>query len=311
MDFAKLLALSVHFNIPIGRAYEYRGEPGINRELHELDLVENVTLPLSHEEWGELCQREGSAYMGGCCPMMSHVQDLLNASFRDDGYMKSTTLAEIAQAMLSHGEGDVRISFGYEGSVEDLANDARLTWKGGEISPWDKIAFTWLLIRENYTPEVVSALRTDMPPLEEAFYVLSNSLQYFSFGRVFHNDSFGSPANKEQREITNTLMVSRLLPALKLLNDHVDSLKVPPVEGYVIVDLNKGPEEVAVNGFGYCFFRELSEIHQLVQMWKRSQEEYKEQPPYKLKELNLGVRRARISSEKGIEFLDEKPEALS
>jgi len=308
MDFASHQAILDSFEIRYARAHEYRGEPGTRAPV-ELDQFEGIYLPLTHAEWGALCQREGDYYVGGCCPAMSHVQDALEGIYRDDGYVKCEDLEEIMTAMVHHApeeeEQDASIPFDTEEDLVSLAARAKEQW--ADLDPWQKVAFAWHVVKTHYTPKVPYAVHKDVPPLEEAFHVLSKCLTYFTLSGLFHVPTeLSTPASDTQRRSTDTIMLSRILPALKMLNEHVMSLRLEPEEGFVIVDLSQGPEHVASNGYGYCFYKDVEEIKKLMASFKRNEEQHLEGLPERLTTTyRFGMRRARVSAEKGFEFLDD------
>lgn len=305
MDFASHAAILDAFAIRYGRPAEYRGEPGIDRKSHELDQFEGVYLPLTHAEWGALCQREGDYYVGGCCPAMSHVQDALEGIYRDDGYVKCKALEEIMTAMAHHSseaeEWEVSIPFDTEEDLVELAARAKEQW--ADLDPWQKITFVWHVVKAHYTPRLPHAVHKDIPPLEEAFYILSSCFTFFSLSKMFHVES--TPASNIQGRSTDTIMLSRLIPALKVLNEHVANLRLEPEEGFVLVDLAQGPEHVASNGYGYCFYKDAEEITKLMETFRRNEGQHLEGLPEHLRANRFAMRRARVSTEKGFEFLDD------
>jgi hypothetical protein len=303
--FAERLQLFEEFEIHIQRAREYRGSPP-DRQAVDLDLLEGVVLPLTPDEWGTLCQRDGEAYIGGCCSALSSVQDQMQGIYRDNGYVTCQHLDEIVQTLRQHDGDDFPLA--PDISLDHVVNTARTEWV--DYSPWLKIIFTWRLTEGCFTMAQPDSFGPHTAPLDRAMGVLAHSLRYLKLSRFFHgaDGDMTTSTSEIQGQASNMLATARLLPALKTLNQHIDELKLPPIEGFVLVNSNN-PSEVLHNGFGHCFYLNEADIHELVESWRKSKEEHQDEVT-KPKFETLGWRRARISVEKGVEFLDDGPVIL-
>lgn len=275
------------------RDYEYRGEPP-NRDRCDLSLFTHVQLPLTPEEWCQLCMSSGDCYIGGCCGSSSAVQDHVNSIFRD-GCARIVDLAEIAEAMIYH---DGESSF-FGPAKKPLP---QLVEQFAGMDPWEKIALTWHLVKDYYRPDVPYAIRKDIPEVERATSALRDGLTYLDICRMF--DRGKDISDQDAAEMM--LVVYRMLPSLKTLNEKIDELAPPPFEGFAIIDKEKGPEEVAKNGRGLCIFKDRAEVDRLFALWRQDEDEHQEKRGNRKVPIDekLGVRRVRVSSDKGLEFLD-------
>ncbi len=261
------------------------------------ELIARVFLPLSPNDWINLCMRGGDSYIGGCCTAFSCLQDHLNKVFRDGGFISGPELELIAETAITHGEGLTdNLNFGADMPLSDLSELATINWEFW--GPWDKISYVWHLMKGHYTSKMPDELESD--PVKASLNTLDQCLMYLSLAYPFHGkfDTVFSnflPNIEPQTKAMSLVTLYRFIPALRGLFEYVDKLSLPPMEGVVLVLTGCGPEVVARNAFGICFYENLAEIQGKV--W----------PADSNHGGPLGLRKARVSLEKGLEFLDDGP----
>ena len=113
------------------------------------------------------------------------------------------------------------------------------------------------------------------------------------------------------QKISNKVMMHyKLLPALKVFNENIDKLSLGSMDGFALVDLEKGRDKVAMNGLGYCLYQTQEEIDEHIKFLKEIDSEYVDEgrgygPRFgKTIDERYCVRKVRVSKENGIEFLD-------
>ncbi|HVI40646.1 MAG TPA: hypothetical protein VM577_08300 [Anaerovoracaceae bacterium] len=309
MNFEQRCQLLTDLGSSFGKEYEYRTnkETG-ERGPHDVDLFTSILLPLTPAEWCDMCMREGQNYLGGCCGNMSAMQDIINGIFRDSGYVSCRDLEEFAEHA-AHHDSFTDVPFDQLPlSLEEFAPVMKREW--ANYSPWDKIACIWHIVRDHYGPAMPHGYGDHMSELEKSITVLSRGLTYLSFARVF-NRSEEKKEPTTQAKADRAAFMNRLLPCLKVLNDHVHELNPGPVEGFALIDKQTGPDAIASNGYGLCVYSTMAEVKKILKQWKKNDEEFKEEGRnysgrQKTIDEKIGVRKVRISVENGIEFLEEE-----
>ncbi len=304
--FAERAALLDQLGIKYHRGEEWRGEPP-NRGPQPIDVFEGVLLPLSPVEWMSVAMRDGDHYLGGCCGAMSALQDEIEHVFRfESGWAKCRDLARMASIIENHDEIGEKVPWNdLPTPIEDLVKALGLGTSGlafDPLTPWEKIALCWHLVREHYSPEVPCAVHKNVTPLDGAIRILARSLEYFSLGHFFVPE--GQDSEKTQIEASKLIVLARLLPALKTLNEHIGELGVEPIEGFALVDRERGPDAVCSNGYGYCILATRAEADELFRLWTKQAEQYEDDDRKKHLHDHIGIRPVRVTREKGIEFLD-------
>lgn len=295
MTFQERAELLADYRIEYSQDQEWRGKVGPDRKPHPIEVFQSVRLPLSAVEWLSLCMNDGDNYVGGCCGAMSHLQDLLNHIFRfDSGWASGRQLAEMAQIIIEHGDFDGEVPWQLGKPVEELRVSIQ------HLSPWDKIALCWHLIDGFFSCKVPHAPHPDRTDLQRATSVLGNTMHYLSMCDLFSNSSTKGPESQEKAN--RAIILARTLPALKLLSDNINKLDLGPVEGWAIIDTDKGPEEVTTNGFGYCIYAERKEAEKLFQSWLREADEYEETERKQHLADHLRIRPVKVTAQDGITF---------
>lgn len=316
MDFATRAALLESLGIRFGRAYEYRTDKNTNkRDRHDVDLFTNILLPFNPNEWCSIAMNAGDHYIGGCCGNLSVLQDEISGIFREGGWVSCRDLEKIAEIATNHYPisnicfDKMAIQGEEEKSLDDFVAMMKGVWSS--FSPWDKIACIWHMVKDYFGPAIPHGYGRHMSELEKSISVLSRSLTYLSFERVFRpKDENSICAPEDQEKANRAILLARVLPALKTLNEEIDQLDLGSIEGYALIDKEVGPEEVAKNGFGYCIFATENEAKKLFRQWKRESNAYQDEGRNyrnlsKPLEERIGIRKVRVSKENGIEFLFE------
>jgi hypothetical protein len=250
---------------------------------------------------------DGDHYLGGCCGAMSALQDAIEGVFRfESGWAKCRDLAQMAGIIANHDDVGAKVPWNdLPKPIDELVVDLKLGPSGlafDDLSPWEKIALCWHLVRDHYSPEVPHAIHKNVAPLDAAIRILARSLEYFSLGHFFVPE--GQDSEETQIEASKLIVLARLLPALKTVNEHIHELGVKPIEGFALVDREQGPDAVCSNGYGYCVLATRAEADELFRLWVEQAEQYQEDERKKHLHDHIGIRPVRVTREKGIEFLD-------
>lgn len=264
----------------------------------DLDLLTYVTLPLDAEEWCALCMQSGTAYLGGCCASLSGVQELLNKTFRDGGWLPLTTLKSIIEVLIEHG--DVA-SDEYPLETRDpekMIARAKTEWEG--IGPIDKVVVTWHAARQYMTSKVPKHVPHEFET-ENALYLLHSGIRHlnahFLVQRVMNESRDPSPVQ--------LLALYRLWPALKTAYERFQDMNPGPMSGWVFINPEMGPEALASGDIGTCFYPTLDAVKELALEWSRYANLHEDVWGKEQREQfkSLGIRKVRVSAEKGLEFL--------
>lgn len=288
------------------------------REPHPIRVFGSVKLPLRPAEWCGLFMADGPFYIGGCCGSMSHLQDKICHEIRmESGWFSIDTLSEIAEIMINH-DGDesndtpdeltfahlpVGKSLGdvvaeFKGFLEDEKRS-----EGFLMDPWVVMSLVWHITKDHYGPQVPSAYGDHVSELDKAVNVVARGLESISWSTLFQDTNHPAPPPESQTKANRSMRLYRLLPALKTLSERISELDLGPVEGFALIEKEKGPEAICVNGHGLCVYETQEAVNEVLDLWRRQDEEYEIQERKPI-DGRIGVRRVRVSAEKGIEFLD-------
>lgn len=265
------------------------------RSPHPLPLFRKIHLPFSPEEWCNLAMSEGRDYVGGCCGSSSAMQDIINHVFRfESGWIDAKDLADLMNLQFQHNnEGD-------EVRNSDDLGDLKLivkNWK--KLSSWQKIAVIWYLIKDCYVPDMPAP--REVNEVKDAIHISQRCLEFMDFHEFFHHDN----APESQTRAGKLMNLYRLIPALKTVWEKVGELKPPPLDEAFAMVSKERSGEILSNGFGLCVFTTRDEAEKLLELWRKDQalREDKRDDEKPIDEV-IGIRRVRISVEKGLEFLD-------
>jgi len=295
------------------------------RDPHPLRIFKSVKLPFTAHEWVALCQTEGQFYLGGCCGNMSALQDDVEHIFRiDSGWFEVRKLAEIAETMMHHdgcGDGEDVSSFAKLPKKESL-DKAVKRWKHSlkllrkarkegrkVIQVWEFLALVWHIVKDFYAPErprpEAHHVNDKRSELDDAVSLLSRALMAIAWDKLFdRSNDQPDPAAEAQSQANRLVTLARLLPALKILNQHIDQLAPPPIDGVALV-LKEAPEVVLSNGHGLCVFSSEADAEKLIKLWVKQENEFEiEGQGPKDKADRFAIRRVRVTTSKGVEFME-------
>jgi hypothetical protein len=313
-EFDKRVGMLAALGAEVTFVEEWRPEEP-PREPHPLKLFKSVKLPLTAREWCELFMADGAFYMGGCCGTMSALQsDICHTIRMDSGWFDIEELAEIAETMAHHecgGEDDVEVRFAKiprSKSLGDLVVTFKAALEGPErgkdqmIDVWQIMALVWHITKDFYAPKVPRAEGSHLSETERAIRVLANTFKWLSWEHMFQAVGTPDAAPLSQTKTNRAMALYKMLPAWKTVAEKMGELDLGPVEGFALIDKEAGPEEVCSNGRGYCVFGTQVEVDDLLALWRQQDKEYEVEKRKPIDE-RIGVRRVRVSAEKGIEFL--------
>jgi hypothetical protein len=124
--------------------------------------------------------------------------------------------------------------------------------------------------------------------LDVAIETLSRDLSLLCLQKLFSTEG-------PQHKATCLLSLSRILPAIKTVSERVRELDPGPMDGFALIDQTKGTEAVTTNSDGYCIFETEDAA------WSALESLSDSGTPI---DPRIGVRRIRMSMDKGVEFLE-------
>lgn len=302
MTFDEATGFLTRLGVMFGQDYDYGKRGTDERHRFDVPMFASFVLPFTSEEWCSLCMREGDDYVGGCCGNMSAAQDIVSDAFRfGGGRINGYDLAKLVELMASHDGGSEGTFTGLARPVAEAVERALAK----RPTPWEMIALVWHIAKEHVAPEVPHAMGKHLSPIENAVHTLGRGLRRISFEDVFKTD-IETVARTSQHRASRAILLFKLLPALKIVWERIDELDLGSFEGFALVDKNKGQEAVAENSWGLCIFETHEEVDDLLRLWREQEKEYEERTERSGRiDDRIGVRRVRVSKERGLEFLDE------
>lgn len=297
MDFKRRVEAlrSLGYQLEFEAAQDERGFVRDEHGVVRLERIASVRLPFSAEEWVSIVQRNGIHNMADFEP---EVQQILFEAFREEGGITGPSLRRISELFLEwevhpvEGDDTPWVLFTTPTNLEDMVSEAKSHWRS--LQPIDKVALAWHLVDGHYVPsEKDTPAVVHETPHEEALRVISHSAFMLYMGPLFDKGT-------DQDLVNRTMDVYRMAPALRMILDRIKEFTPEPLTGFVLVDGAKGPEAVASNGGGYCFYRTRPEAEAA---FKGALDAAKDRSEL----ARFGIRQARASADKGFEFLDSGP----
>lgn len=296
--FEEIEGILEKLDVPFACKYEW--SEGVEKKL---PLFDTIYLQFTPEEWCRLCMKEGDLYVGGCCGATSAVQDIISHVFRfESGRMSMWDLARLAQLWIDHDEGPQKPNFKDAGDL-----DVHI-WNWSALDPWAKMAVLWHLTKEYYVPEEPHGQSPQRPEVEKAVYDLARGMVYISHSLMNPDPRNIPPVS--QKNASRLMTLYRVLPALKTVWEHVQELNPGPLDGYALLDKERGGGEIASNWHGLCVFETYEEASKLMDQWRthESASERERNRQEKPIDERMEIGRVRISVEKGLEYLPWKKE---
>lgn len=257
-----------------------------------LDTARGVYVPLTAQEWCDLCMREGDHYMGGCCGNMSQLQDIINRVFRDSGHIDGHVLLKIGRICQDHEGFDAFAPMDDE--AFDLAvkqwerADEMLAKYGSSFEAAEEHLLEWpkMILGQRYTmhPDpwhklgvIYNALEPMLKPLgyetpkgpgrngEEVdlIHVLSDQLARMSWGDLFTPREDEKPQHEADRQ----LLRAQLYPMITRLAVHLAARLKEPYEGYAIV--RSETQKPLTTSRGICIYPTLADAEREMELWGR------------------------------------------
>lgn len=309
MSFEKAVEYLGRLGVEFHQDYDYGKQGTETRHRFNVPVFRNFHLPFTADEWCDLCMHEGDFYIGGCCGTTSAAQDILNHVFREGGWVNGKELTEVADLLANHDENPDS-PYLFSALAEPLDAAVQHAWeRWTEIDPWEKLAVIWHIVRGYISPEVPRAKGAHLSPLDAAISTAAEGLRYLSYARAFKWDEDEDGKPDSQAKARRKLTLAKLLPALKVINEQIESLDPGPFEGFALIDKEKGPDAIAENGMGLCLYETQAQVDDILNLWREQEQEYEERRErIKPVDERIGVRRVRVTKENGVEFLDGEHE---
>lgn len=312
-EFQKRCKMLKQLGVEFGLDYEYRGE-GADRKSHDVDVFKTVSIPFSAHELIGILMNEGQFYIGGCCGNTSAIQDKVDSMLRfGQGWISVKDLEEIAESRIGHDGEDsefLKLKRPLEKEVAWCARQLVRMKKKREqgkqvLDPWYWMAIVWHITKDHYGPErprqEAHVVNDKRDALDDAVSTLSRGLYSIAIEDMFsdrHDDS-----DKPQRDANRLVVLARLLPALKTLNEHIGKLQPPPLEGAALV-LKEDPDNVLANGLGLCIYGSNDDAQRLINLWVKEDEQYVgEGAGRRRAATDFVIRNVKVTVDKGVEFL--------
>lgn len=303
VSFAERVKMLGKLGVEFHQEYDYGKQGTEERHQFDVPLFTNVHLPFTPQDWVSLCMNEGEMYIGGCCGTTSAMQDIVDYTFRfSSGWFECRKLAELAELAKGHDEDKTsaylfsRLKKPLSDAVEDAAR------ADSDLTPWQRMALIWHVVDGHYRLEVPSAHLPERRHTGDAdLSIAASGLEILSYGRMWSHNEPPSPQLRPLMALT----LARLLPAVTRTLEKLKELYEGPFDGLALIDKNRGPDEIAENGRGYCIFSTRAEVDELLGIWREQEQAFEERSTRTTKiDERIGVRPVRITLEKGIEFLD-------
>lgn len=250
------------------------GTPGVDRAPREnRDHITSVFIPLTAEEWCDTCMRERDHYIGPCCGNTGQMQDIINAVFRDSGWIDDGDLLTLGLNGRDHD--------GLE-AFNDAADFESYVARWDSLDPWEKIGLAYQATKERLYWD-----KLDTPQIEDYEHERDDAKQFRILAdgvmRLSLSDLFGGSDDerRESQRIANaTARRARILtPAIRV----TELLKeTAPFEGYGIV--NNETEEVIRNRSGYCIYSTREGAEEMLELFTRWEREERLEADDKLPE---------------------------
>lgn len=310
MDFEGAVAWLNERSIPFRQGDEYVGEHGVGEGRHKVDrpYIEALEVPLTAEEWLDIMSTDGE-FLGACCGTISSARDILIAQVRHGRWIDTKDLWEFIE-ILSHHDG-------FEFMLPKTHENYRewSTWYE-DMKPQDdpiyRIWETWDAIKEHALLEVPHAdpypeNSSAREPVKAALNVLYDGVFALYWGTsCFSEESDNDPDwMKQQKHARRQLTIARLLPALRGVLDHIDTLDMGDFKGFAVCKIGE-PDDVCRNRLGQCIYHTEEEAQKMIDRWAKRDDENEEDFGRKDIRKKAIIRPVSVSSETGLTFLDEE-----
>ncbi len=228
-----------------------------NQVVREYTTVSQVRLPLSPVEWCHIAMREGHDYVGGCCGHTSAMQDIINGTFRDGGWIDARHFRELAE-LAEHHEG-------FDEFTEDTKPEFR-----DEASPWEKIGVVWRVAKDTLSlGKMDKPHPRDVHDFDDAVWIVGGSLRLISMAKFFIGDDKDSMANA-QRHANHAYNMLQVLPVLRTVYQHLEKVGEDAYRGFGV--RKKGTDDPISNAHGLCLYPERKHAEELFKIWREAKD---------------------------------------
>jgi hypothetical protein len=227
-----------------------------------------VRLNFTPEEWVDILSKEGE-FLPACCATISAIRDRLMSAVREDGFVQSSDLCEIAELLRDHGT----------------------ECESEESDPINRMIKTWDDIKDEADLHVL-ACPENPNDLEDAFSILARSSEILYYNCLF--DHSGADEYFEHNVCLYGELV-KVLPAIRTIANELNSRPIAPFKGFAICDGDKVCHALG----GMAIHRTKEKADRIAMLWNCERQGTETVNEYM-------VRPVRITWEHGIEYLDLK-----
>ncbi len=252
----------------------------------EEKFIRHATFPLSPVEWCELCMRDGEHYLGGCCGQTSAIQDLLMMIFRDGGGADARDILNLMSTASPHGGFELfKVDF-------DLAKLGDFVDRWKELRPIEKIGVCCQAVRDHLDPKAVNVPDVENQDPKDPVRALQHSLEVLQW-----TDIFKPTEDHGQRHANRQVLLSRILPACRLVLKTAAPLLSKPFNGYAVVN---GARRIMRDAHGYCIYGDESHAKAMLDMWTKAVDEIKKDGKLRVAITKLTVKPDAVDAAGGI-----------
>jgi hypothetical protein len=306
MKFEEAVSFLNERKIEFRQGSEYVGPVGPERHVEPRNYVEAIKIPFSGDEWIDLMSTEGNA-LGACCATISNARDILLGQLRGDRWIDGGELWEFVE-LLAHHDG-----FEYMLPQTDENFEEWKSYNFAEPKD-DPIYRLWEIYDKTKEHFVVRKPHVDpyaedapiREPIQAALSLLYSGITglYWSTSCFERDDEDRNPAwMKQQKHAHRQLTIARLLPALRDVLQHVDSLDMGDFDGFAVCKVDE-PTAVLDNRMGLCVFHTKKEAQKMIDAWAKTEDENVEDMGRRDIRKKTMIRPVHVSSKTGLTFKD-------
>jgi hypothetical protein len=220
-----------------------------------IDFPEHEGLKPS-EIWVDLFDSEGEL-LSSCCANISRVRDILIGAARQSGMVATEKLFEIYYLLKDHGCFELT---------------------GEPTEPLEYLKNLWLAVEADTKEQ--KPIASNPENLLDAIDIIQKACAHITWSKVFEDHPM------EHTEAGNQLELARMLPALRTLNEKLNTLNAE-VEAYAVYS---GEDVVEIRS-GYALFKTEETANMLAKVYNEESEDMK-----------CVVKKVKVSLENGIQI---------
>ncbi len=184
--------------------------------------VDSVKLKYTPEQWLDMFNVEGDI-LPYCCSTISNIRDVLIGTLRNDGYISTSELEDVADALKAHHDCD-----------DNEDNELRY------------LLNLWETVKDDTNVSACKLPTRDPNDLFDALNVLEEYLPKIAFDRIV-SDKDGANAAAVMR------CLHSIMPCIATIHSAIKENKVEPVIGWAIM---RNDEIVTYRHHGYAIFKD-------------------------------------------------------